>query len=68
MNGTSLAFWKNLQWKAEELTNLLLGYKRSILRGRFENEPPSLGTVKISLGMRCMSDLSLQNGGCKCKG
>jgi hypothetical protein len=56
----SLAHGKNLQRKAVTLTNLLLGYKRSILRARFENEVPYLGTSKLCLGMRCMDVVNIK--------
>jgi len=56
----SLAVWKNLRRKTGTLTNLLLGYKRSILRTRFENEVPYLGTTKMCLGMRCMYDVNVK--------
>jgi len=56
----SLALWKNLRRKTGTPTSLLLGYKRSILRTRFENEVPYLGTTKICLGMRCMDDVNVK--------
>jgi hypothetical protein len=56
----SLAFWKNLQRKAGTMTSLLLGYERSILRTRFENELPCLGAVKMCLGMRCMEGVNVK--------
>jgi hypothetical protein len=56
----SLVFWKNLQGKAGKLTNLLLGYKMSILRTLFENELPYLGAIKMCLGMRCMKVVNVK--------
>jgi hypothetical protein len=52
--------WKNLQRKAGTLTNLLLGYKSSILRTLFKNELPCLGAVKICLEMRCMEVVNVK--------
>jgi hypothetical protein len=54
----SLAFWKNLQRKAGTLTNLLLGYKKSIFRMQYENEVPYLGI--LCLGMRCMEVVNVK--------